>query len=187
MHGLCDPQSAWRMTPHSQPDTTSRSRKVCVSITDRGHRHFLLCCVTHGSVSLPLPWPRSCSRRSSLKAMRDTSPPSPYALRDVPRRPSPEEMTQVVSIVRAHVSPPSDNMSQPLCLVPPPHVWDTNQAACPLPVGVTLVRPTGGLSGIDDEQNLQSSRQNSQPSQQIDLSFVSLGNKPFRLKLSRCC
>jgi DNA invertase Pin-like site-specific DNA recombinase len=35
------------------------------------------------------------------------------------------------------------------------------------------------------EQNLQSSRQNSQSSQQIDRSFLSLGNKPFRLKLSR--
>jgi hypothetical protein len=40
---------------------------------------------------------------------------------------------------------------------------------------------------IMDEQHLQSSRQNSQPSQQIDRSFLSLGNKPFRLKLSRCC
>src|SRR5262245_29329601 len=37
------------------------------------------------------------------------------------------------------------------------------------------------------QQHLQSSRQNSQPSQQIDRSFLSLGNKPFRLKLSRCC
>ena len=37
------------------------------------------------------------------------------------------------------------------------------------------------------EQNLQSSRQNSQPSKQIDRSFLSLGSKPFRLKLSRCC
>jgi hypothetical protein len=39
----------------------------------------------------------------------------------------------------------------------------------------------------DYEQNLQSSRQNSQSSKQIDRSFLSLGNKPFRLKLSRCC
>ena len=38
-----------------------------------------------------------------------------------------------------------------------------------------------------EEQNLQSSRQNSQSSQQIDRSFLSFGNKPFRLKLSRCC
>src|SRR4029450_1747506 len=50
----------------------------------------------------------------------------------------------------------------------------------------------GGLSrctrdGGHKEQNLQSSRQNSQSSQQIDRSFLSLGNKPFRLKLSRCC
>ena len=37
------------------------------------------------------------------------------------------------------------------------------------------------------EQHLQSSRQNSQPSKQIDRSFLSLGSKPFRLKLSRCC
>src|SRR5262249_20675579 len=37
------------------------------------------------------------------------------------------------------------------------------------------------------QQNLQSSRQNSQPSTQIDRSCLSLGNQPFRLKLSRCC
>ena len=37
------------------------------------------------------------------------------------------------------------------------------------------------------KQNLQSSRQNSRPSKQIDRSFLSLGSKPFRLKLSRCC
>ena len=37
------------------------------------------------------------------------------------------------------------------------------------------------------QQHLQSSRQNSQPSKQIDRSFLSLGSKPFRLKLSRCC
>jgi hypothetical protein len=37
------------------------------------------------------------------------------------------------------------------------------------------------------QQNLQSSRQNSQSSQQNDRSFLSLSNKPFRLKLSRCC
>jgi Nucleotidyltransferase domain len=37
------------------------------------------------------------------------------------------------------------------------------------------------------QQNLQSSRQNNQPSQQIARSFLSLGNKPFRLKLSRAC
>ena len=37
------------------------------------------------------------------------------------------------------------------------------------------------------KQHLQSSRQNSQPSKQIDRSFLSLGSKPFRLKLSRCC
>src|SRR6266536_3658674 len=32
---------------------------------------------------------------------------------------------------------------------------------------------------IDQEQNLQNSRQNSRPSQQIDRSFLSLGSKPF--------
>jgi hypothetical protein len=37
------------------------------------------------------------------------------------------------------------------------------------------------------KQHLQSARQNSQPSKQIDRSFLSLGNKPFRLKLARCC
>ena len=44
----------------------------------------------------------------------------------------------------------SDRMStrQTLCLLPPPHVWDTNHASCPLPVGLTLVSPTVGLSGI---------------------------------------
>src|SRR3954454_22718593 len=36
------------------------------------------------------------------------------------------------------------------------------------------------------KQNLQSSRQNSQSSKQIDRSFLRLGNKPCRLKLSRC-
>jgi putative SOS response-associated peptidase YedK len=38
-----------------------------------------------------------------------------------------------------------------------------------------------------NEQHLQSSRQNSRASQQINRSFLSLGSKPFRLKLSRCC
>ena len=40
---------------------------------------------------------------------------------------------------------------------------------------------------LHHEQHLQSLRQNSQPSQQIDRSFLSLGNTPFRLKLSRGC
>src|SRR6266699_1596455 len=37
------------------------------------------------------------------------------------------------------------------------------------------------------KQNLQSSRQNSRPSKQIDRSFLSLGSNSFRLKLCRCC
>jgi len=32
---------------------------------------------------------------------------------------------------------------------------------------------------VNNEQNLQNSRQNSRPSQQIDRSFLSLGSKPF--------
>jgi hypothetical protein len=39
----------------------------------------------------------------------------------------------------------------------------------------------------NDKQNLQSSRQNSRPSKQIDRSCLSLGSQPFHLKLSRCC
>ena len=40
---------------------------------------------------------------------------------------------------------------------------------------------------IEYKQNLQSSRQNSRPSKQIDRSFLSLGSNSFRLKLCRCC
>jgi hypothetical protein len=40
---------------------------------------------------------------------------------------------------------------------------------------------------LDNEQHLQSSRQNSQPSKPIARSFLSFESKPFRLKLSRCC
>src|SRR5262245_61101977 len=46
-------------------------------------------------------------------------------------------------------------MSQTLCLLPPPHVWDTNHASCPLPVGLTLVSPTMCISGIDHAQKLK--------------------------------
>ena len=43
------------------------------------------------------------------------------------------------------------------------------------------------LKRMGYQQNLQSSRQNSRPSQQIDRSYLSLGSQPLRLKLSRCC
>ena len=53
---------------------------------------------------------------------------------------------------------------------------------------------TNGLLMLDrlepmgyDEQHLQSSRQNSQPSKLIARSFLSFESKPFRLKLSRFC
>ena len=39
----------------------------------------------------------------------------------------------------------------------------------------------------DHEQNPQSSRRNSRPSQQILWSFLSRGSKSFRLKFARCC
>jgi len=53
----------------------------------------------------------------------------------------------------------------------------TQQGIEPVPSRRTLYR----------KQNLQSSRQNSRPSKQIDRSFLRLGSKPFRLKLSRGC
>jgi hypothetical protein len=54
-----------------------------------------------------------------------------------------------------------------------------------MPAGVPLVKINNITA--DNKQYLQSSRQNSRPSQQINRSFLSLGSKPFRLKLSRCC
>src|SRR5262245_39217436 len=88
--------------------------------------------------------------------MRSFLRKTPCTLRDCPRRPSPEDMTQFVSILRAQVSPQSDSMAtrQTLYLLPPPHVWDTNHASCPLPVGLTLVSPTVCISGIDYAQKL---------------------------------
>jgi len=53
----------------------------------------------------------------------------------------------------------------------------TSKVSSQYPHGRTLYR----------KQNLQSSRQNSRPSKQIDRSFLRLGSKPFRLKLSRGC
>jgi 3-oxoacyl-[acyl-carrier protein] reductase len=54
---------------------------------------------------------------------------------------------------------------------------DTNQMA------QSVLQEFGHLDILaNNEQNLQNSRQNSRPSQQIDRSFVSLGSKPFHPK-----
>jgi len=52
-----------------------------------------------------------------------------------------------------------------------------------------LSRPPSAFGKIQglSKQNLRSPRRNNRQSKQVARSFVSLGSKPFRLKLSRCC
>src|SRR5262245_6699367 len=90
---------------------------------------------------------RSCREHA---VMLTEDPPAPSEMSHA--YPSPEDMPQCVSLLRPQVSPQSDRMSQPLCLLPPPHVWDTNPASCPLPGGLTLVSPTRCIAGIDYAQ-----------------------------------
>jgi hypothetical protein len=56
-------------------------------------------------------------------------------------------MRQLVSILRAKVSPQSDRIAKRFLLLP--HAWDTNHALCQLHVGLALVRLMVCIFGID--------------------------------------